>query len=98
MGVGDKAVSLTTISTPHNGSKTVDLLMRFPDIMVKIAGKLTDIVFRLCGNKKLNSYKVFHALITQKASEFNEEMPNIEGVYYQSYAFVMKNSFSDLWK
>lgn len=97
LGISDKVASLTTISTPHNGSKTVDLLLRLPDVMVKVAGKLTDIVFKLCGDKKPNSYKVFHALTTQKARDFNENTPNIETVYYQSYAFVMKNSFSDLF-
>ena len=97
LNIGDKVASLTTISTPHNGSETVDLLMRLPDIMVKIAGKLTDIVFRLCGDKKPNSYKVFHAFTTIRAREFNEKTPDIENVYYQSYAFVMKNSFSDFF-
>lgn len=97
MGIGYNVASLTTISTPHNGSKTVDLLMKFPDVLVKVVGKLTDIVFKMCGDKKPNSYNVFHSLTTQKAKEFNENIPNVEGVYYQSYAFVMKNSFSDLF-
>jgi triacylglycerol lipase len=33
--MGDKVASLTTISTPHHGSKTVDILMRVPHPLIK---------------------------------------------------------------
>lgn len=97
LGAGDKVASLTTISTPHHGSKTVDLLMKFPDFLIKVVGFCTDCWFRLLGDNKPNSYKVFRAFTTDTAAKFNEETPDHEGVLYQSYAFVMKNPFSDIF-
>lgn len=97
LGKGDKVASLTTISTPHNGSKTVDLLMKLPDFLVKFAGFCTDCVYRILGDKNPSSYKVFHTFTTKEAKAFNETNVNNENVYYQSYAFVMKNAFSDIF-
>ena len=97
LGKGEKVASLTTISTPHNGSKTVDLLMQLPDPLVRFAGFCTDCVFRVLGDKNPNSYKVFHSFTTKEAKSFNEKYMNHENVYYQSYAFVMKNAFSDIF-
>lgn len=94
---GDKVASLTTISTPHHGSKTVDLLLKLPDFLVRFTGSCTDCIFRILGDKNPNSYRVFHSLSTKGAKAFNEKCTNHENVYYQSYAFVMKNAFSDIF-
>lgn len=96
LGVGTKVASLTTISTPHHGSKTVDFLLRLPDPLVHVVGFCTDLFYRLFGDKKPNSYKVFHTFTTAAAAQFNAENPDCEGVLYQSYAFVMKYPFSDI--
>lgn len=97
LGAGDKVASLTTISTPHHGSKTVDLLMKFPDPLIKFVGFCTDCWFRMLGDKKPNSYKVFRAFTTDAAAKFNAENPDCDAVLYQSYAFVMKKPFSDIF-
>lgn len=96
LGAGSKVASLTTISTPHHGSKTVDLLMKFPDPLIRFVGFCTDCWFRLVGDKKPSSYKVFRAFTTEAAAKFNEDTPDCVDVMYQSYAFVMKNPFSDI--
>lgn len=97
LGFGEKAASLTTISTPHHGSKTIDLLMRFPDCLVRFVGFCADLCSRLCGDKSPSSYRVFRSFTTEAAKKFNEQNADYEGVYYQSYAFVMKNAFSDIF-
>ena len=96
LGIGNKVASLTTLSTPHNGSKTVDFFMKFPDALVKIVAFFTDVWFRVLGDKNPNTYSVFHSFTTKGADEFNRATPDFKGVYYQSYAFVMKNPFSDI--
>ena len=93
---GGKVASLTTISTPHNGSKTVDLLLKLPNPLIRFAGFCTDRWVRILGDKNPSSYKVFHSLTTQAAAAFNRDNPDDPGVYYQSYAFVMRNPFSDI--
>ena len=96
LGMGESVASLTTLSTPHHGSKTVDKLLRFPDPLVRLAGFCADCWFRLLGDKQPSSYKVFHQFSTPVAAQFNEQNPDYPGTYYQSYAFVMKNGFSDI--
>lgn len=97
LGAGGKVASLTTISTPHHGSKTMDLLMKFPEPLIRFVGFCTDCWFRLLGDKKPNSYKVFRSFTTEYAKKFNADTPNCDGVMYQSYAFVMKTPFSDIF-
>lgn len=96
LNMGDKVASLTTISTPHNGSKTVDKLMMLPQPLVRFAGLCTDCWFRVIGDKHPDSYKVFHSFTTSGADEFNFDNPDDERVYYQSYAFVMRHPASDM--
>ena len=45
LGKGSKVASLTTISTPHHGSKTVDKLLKAPDCLVKFGCFLS-----ICGS------------------------------------------------
>ena len=96
LGMGDKVASVTTISTPHHGSKTVDLLLKMPDCFVRFAAICANVWLRICGDKNPDTYQVFHSLTTESAAVFNQNNPDNEKVYYQSYAFVMKNSFSDI--
>lgn len=93
----DKVASITTMQTPHNGSKTVDLLLKFPDGMVRLVAKIADFWLKLLGDEKPMSYEVFHSLTTNDAKEFNSKNIISEKVYGQSYAFLMKNAFSDIF-
>lgn len=97
LGFGDKVASLTTISTPHHGSKTVDLLMKLPEFLIKFAGFCVDCCFRLLGDKKPASYRAFVSFTTKSAEKFNSENADDDNVYYQSYAFVMKKPLSDIF-
>lgn len=92
----NRIASLSTIDTPHNGSETVDFLMKFPDILVKLTGKITDFFMYIQGDRKPDSYRVFHELTTDYMKKFNSENPDIPEVYYQSFGFRMKNPFSDI--
>ncbi|MBQ3251992.1 MAG: hypothetical protein IJB02_01955 [Oscillospiraceae bacterium] len=99
LGAAPMVASLTTICTPHHGSKTVDKLMELPEWMIRAVAICADIVFRFAGDQHPDAYKVFHTFTTEIAEKFNEDTPDAEGVLYQSYAFVMKRPLSDpiLW-
>ncbi|MBO5379096.1 MAG: hypothetical protein J6A90_02095 [Clostridia bacterium] len=97
LGYGDKIASLTTLQTPHHGSKTVDWLMKFPRPLVRLAGFLTSAWYKILGDKKPAAYRCFELFTTQGAEKFNEENPDVDGIYYQSYAFVMKRFTSDFF-
>ena len=96
LGMGDKVASLTTIATPHHGSKTVDRLMKFPLWLIKFVSFCADCWFRLLGDSNPNTYKTIRAFTTEMSAKFNVENPNHNDVLYQSYAFVMKKPSSDL--
>lgn len=89
--------SLTTISTPHHGSLTVDKLLKLPDFMVKIVAGCGDIWMKICGDKNPDTYAVFKIFTTEAAQEFNRNNPDAPEVYYQSYAFIMKHAWSDMF-
>lgn len=97
MGFGDKIASITTLSTPHNGSTTVDNLMKFPNSLIKFGCKVTDLIFKLKGDQKPDTYSAILSFTTANANRFNLENPNLDNIYYQSYAFVMSHSWSDMF-
>lgn len=97
LGMSEKVASLTTMSTPHNGSETMDIILRLPDFLIRFAGFLTDCWFRLLGDKNPSSYKAFHTFSTRSAAQFNRNNPDAENVFYQSYAFAMKSPLSDIF-
>ena len=96
LDMADKVASLVTIATPHKGSKTVDLFLRLPDLLYRFVAFFADRTFRLMGDENPDFYKVSRHFTTGNARNFNEQNPDSEHVYYQSYAVSMKNPFSDL--
>ena len=97
LGMGDRVASLTTMSTPHNGSVTLDKLLRFPAFLVRAGCFFTDCWYRILGDRHPATYKVIHSFTTARAREFNLSNPDDGRVFYQSYAFVMKNPGSDFF-
>ncbi len=97
LGMGEKVASLTTIATPHHGSKTIDKLMKLPHWLIKFVCACADCWFRLLGDKKPNTYNVLCAFTTDAATVFNTQNPDCADVLYQSYAFVMKKPSSDIF-
>lgn len=97
LGMAEKVASLTTIATPHNGSKTVDFLLKLPDFIVRIVAVIGNLWYKRFGDKKPDCYRVFHSFKTENAVRFNQNTKDCEAVYYQSYASVMKNCTSDVF-
>lgn len=93
----EQIASLSTISTPHNGSVTVKKLLEFPEIIIKTTGKTVDFFMKICGDKNPDTCKVFYQLSSDFAEKFNACNPDSENIYYQSFGFAMKNSFSDIF-
>lgn len=92
----EKVASLTTLSTPHNGSVTVDALMKHLRPAIRLGCKAADIYFKIAGDKQPDTYSAVCSFETENAERFNIENPDLPEVYYQSYAFVMKGCLSDI--
>jgi triacylglycerol esterase/lipase EstA (alpha/beta hydrolase family) len=94
--MSDAVASLTTISTPHHGSKTMDFVCGLPAFLFRVAAFFANHWFKMLGDSNPDFHFVCRQFTTGYAEEFNQNNPDAQGVYYQSYAGVMKNSFSDI--
>ncbi len=95
LGMGEQVASLTTICTPHYGSELVDVLQKLPPKFYLWLCGVINRAFRKVGDKNPDSYSASLQLSTNFAVQFNRETPDDPRVTYQSYATLMKNSFSD---
>ena len=95
LGMADKVASLTTIGCPHHGSKTMDVVCKLPAFLFRVVSVFINLWFRILGDQNPDFHRVCRQFTTYFAEEFNKQNPDSKGVYYQSYAAVMKNSFSD---
>lgn len=95
----DKVASLTTMSTPHRGSELLNLLNRLPDGIYHFVASLFDKSFQKAGDPAPDCYHSSKQLSPSFCAEFNDKYKDAEGVYYQSYASVVKHTFGDglLW-
>lgn len=96
LGMGGQIASITTVGTPHRGSKTIDRLLKAPDRLFNIASFAVDNWIGLIGDTKPDFYAVCRDFSTEYAESFNRENPDVPGIFYQSYAGVMKTPLSDI--
>lgn len=96
LGGGEKIASITTIATPHHGSKTVDRLFKMPRPLFSAAAFAVNNWIRLVGDKKPDFLEVCKGFTTAHMAEFNRQNPDCPGVFYQSFACVMGHPLSDI--
>ncbi|WP_238916776.1 triacylglycerol lipase [Clostridium sp. YIM B02555] len=95
LDMGDYVASLTMISSPHRGCKFVDIACKIPDKIYKAIARFFDKHYKLLGDKNPDFYTASRQFSTYHSKKFNEEVKDVEQVYYQSYTSVVKNIFSD---
>ncbi|EJO5347717.1 triacylglycerol lipase [Clostridium botulinum] len=95
LDMGKYVASVTMMSSPHRGVKFVDIACHLPDVIYKCIAKIFDKYFKFLGDKNPDFYTATRQFSTKHSKEFNEEVKDVDGVYYQSYATVMSNLFSD---
>lgn len=96
LGMEDKVASITTIATPHHGSRILDLFTRFPKFILVPISWIVDVWFRVLGDRHPAFLRSVNQMNTKNMRVFNEKNPDREGVFYQSYGFKMKTAFADL--
>ena len=96
LGMAHSIASITMISTPNRGSKTMDVLARMPKALFRIAGWFVNGWCRLIGDKHPDFFHACFQFTTGWAAAFNEANPDAEGVVYRSYAGVMSSCRSDM--
>lgn len=96
LGAGDRIASVTTIATPHHGSKTIDKLLAAPQALFSTAAFAVNNWIRIIGDKKPDFLAVCQGFTTEHMAAFNRENPDVPGVFYQSFGCVMAHPFSDI--
>lgn len=96
LGMGGQIASITTIGTPHRGSKTIDRLLKAPDSLFNLAAFAVDNWIGLIGDTKPDFFAVCRDFSTAWAEAFNRANPDVPGVWYQSFAGVMRSPLSDI--
>ena len=96
LGCGSKIASITTIATPHQGSRTIDRLFMIPHPLWNIAAFAVNNWIRVVGDKKPDFLKLCEGFTTEHMKRFNEENPDVPEIYCQSIACVMRHPFSDI--
>jgi triacylglycerol lipase len=94
-GVAERVASLTTICTPHRGCRFVDMACALPDWFYRFVAKIVDNAFRKMGDKNPDFYTATRQFATAASGDFNRRVPDLPGVYYQSYMSRMKGMGSD---
>ncbi|MBQ1316165.1 MAG: triacylglycerol lipase [Lachnospiraceae bacterium] len=95
-GCGGKVASVTTVATPHHGSKTVDRLFALPRSFWNTAAFAVDNWIRVVGDKKPDFLRLSEGFTTESMERFNRENPDDPDVFYQSFGCVMGHPFSDI--
>ncbi|MBQ4473556.1 MAG: alpha/beta fold hydrolase, partial [Lachnospiraceae bacterium] len=90
-GCGDRIASLTTVATPHHGSKTLDRMFALPRPVWDTAALAINNWIRLVGDQKPDFLQLCRDMTTEQMRRFNRENPDVPGVLYQSFACVMKH-------
>lgn len=98
-GAAPMVASLTTINTPHRGCRFVDYACRLPEGLYRFIAGCFDRWFGRFGDSHPDFYTVTHQFSTDLSRRFNETVPDMPGVFYQSYTSLMKDCLSDplLW-
>lgn len=76
------------------GSQVAEEANAIPDSIYRKVSDFMDKRFKSFGDNTPDFYTLAHQLSCGFAEKFNEEVPDSDKVYYQSYASVMKYPFS----
>ncbi|HJB20687.1 MAG TPA: hypothetical protein H9773_03175 [Candidatus Fournierella merdavium] len=97
LGMAPKVASVSLVSVPNHGSRTMDVLSRMPGFLFRIAGFFVNLWYRLLGDRHPDFCGVCYQFTTAWAKNFNLQNPDADGVLYRSYAGAMRSCRSDLF-
>jgi len=95
LGLAAKVASLTTVSTPHRGTTPADIMCGLAPDEENILYKLADLYGKLLGDRSPDTATAIQQLTRDHMKQFNDEIQDADGVYYQSYGSHMLSGFND---
>lgn len=92
LNMEDKVASLTTLSTPHHGSKLSRKLLTLPNWMKNIIAFFVNLFYKICKDEHPDIIGVGKQLTDESMIEFNNKIINSEKVFYQSYSSSLSSN------
>lgn len=90
----DHIASLTTLCTPHKGSKIATKLLSLPKFIVKILEFWLNLIYKIFGDKNPDCLKVANQLKSVETVE-KETLGFSDKIYCQSFSSELKKSTDD---
>ena len=91
LGMEKNVATLTTLSTPHRGSRMCRRILRMPRTLARFVSFFVNLSYRILGDKKPDLYTLANEITDVAMAEFNENNKNSDSVFYQSFASNAKN-------
>ena len=95
LGMAPYVASLTTLSTPHQGSWTARKWC-FRKKTIRLYGRISDFMWKRMGDRRPNVEKALQEMTPAAMKQFNKENPDSSLVYYQSYGARLNGRGEDL--
>jgi len=96
LGMENSVASLTTMSTPHRGVRAMNVALKFPLWLYRFITIFGNLKAKLIGDNASDFFRSSRQLAESWCSVFNRDHPDKGGIYYQSYASVLRFFFGDL--
>lgn len=85
LGMADYVASLTTVNTPHRGCVFADYLLNvMPEALKEKVADTYNVALKKLGDEKPDFIAAVSDLTASACEAFNEKVPDMPGVYYQS--------------
>lgn len=95
LGMDKYVATLTTVNTPHKGSRMADHLMeKLPDGLIRFITKRYNGIFKKLGDTEPDFMAGVKDLRADRAEKYDEEMPDSPEVSYRSIMSVMNGALS----
>lgn len=95
LGLAPQVESLTTVCTPHRGSRTAAIWVR-RRALCTLAAPFMNGFWRCLGDRKPDFYAVLRQLTPEALADFNARTPDSPLVYYQSYGAALAKGSGSL--
>lgn len=86
--------SVTTLSTPHQGSRTAAVWEKRP-LRLHFIGRFLEMYWRQRGDLAPDVVSVVHSLTPDAMAEFNQNNPDVPGIVYRSFGAVLAQGHRD---
>lgn len=99
LGMAEQVSSLTTLGSPHHGTYLADIILGNAPLPKVATARLVNLYATIIGDKRPDSLRAAVQITKDGMKQFNDEVPDISTVYYQSYAgHVNKDYPTMVWK